>query len=245
MIRAEGLTKRYGALEALADLSLEVARGEILALVGPNGAGKTTALRLLVGLLEPTAGEAWVGGRSIARQPLEAKRLLAYLPDQPFLYEQLTVAEHIGFIGGMYGMAPAALRERAGRLADTFGLTEHLGRRIGQLSYGMKSRLALLLSVLHEPQALILDEPFFGLDPRTTRLVKQLCAEWARGGMGILFSSHQLSVVEDLAHRVAVLSRGRLVALGTCAQLRQQHGGSRLEEAFFNLTEPPEAGGPA
>ena len=238
MISAIGLTKRYGELDALVEFSLEVARGEILALVGPNGAGKTTALKLLVGLLEPTAGEARIGGFHITRQPLEAKRLLAYLPDQPFLYESLTVAEQLGFVGGMYGMDPEVLRERADRLANTFGLSDQLHSRIGQLSYGMKSRLAVLLSVLHNPQALILDEPFFGLDPQTLRLMKRLLTEWASTGMAILFSSHQLPVVEDLAHRIAVLSHGQLVALGTWAELKQHHGGTRLEEVFFQLTTP-------
>jgi len=238
MIKAVGLTKRYGDVEALRDVSLEVAPGEIMALVGPNGAGKTTALKLLVGLLTPTAGEAWTGGYDVRRQPFEAKRCLAFLPDQPFLYEQLTVAETLGFIGGMYRLTPSTLRERAEQLVTLFGLEEHWDHRVGQLSFGMKSRLVLIASLLHEPTVFILDEPFFGLDPQTLRLVKQLLMERARLGMAILLSTHQLSVVEDVAHRIAVLSRGRLIALGTWEELRRQHGGERLEDVFFHLTNP-------
>lgn len=236
MINAIGLTKRYGRVEALKEFSLEVQPGEILALVGPNGAGKTTALKLLVGLLTPSAGTVSIGGYDVFRQPLEAKRILAFLPDQPFLYEQLTVSETLGFIGGMYQLPAAILRERAQRLVTLFGLEELLDHRVSQLSYGMKSRLVLVASFLHEPRVCILDEPFFGLDPQTLRLMKQLLTERARQGMTIVLSTHQLAVVEDLAQRIAVLNHGRLIALGTWQELKAQHGAQRLEEVFFSLT---------
>ena len=239
MIKATHLSKRYGELEVLRDFSLEVPRGEIVALVGPNGAGKTTALKLFVGLLTPTSGDVWLGGAHVIRQPLEAKRLLAFLPDQPFLYEQLTVGETLGFIGGLYRLTPQALRERSERLLALFGLSASVRQRVGQLSFGMKSRLVLLVSLLHEPKVLIMDEPFFGLDPQTLRLIKQLLAERARLGMAIVLSTHQLQVVEDLAHRIAVIDRGRLLALGTLEELRRIHGGTRLEELFFQLTASP------
>ena len=236
MIKAIGLIKRYGTLEALTDFSLDIPAGEILALVGPNGAGKTTALKLLVGLLTPTAGSASLAGFDVFRQPLEAKRILAFVPDQPFLYEQLTVAEILGFIGGMYRLEPEVVRARAQTLTELFGLSDRLGSRVSQLSYGMKSRLVLVASLLHEPKALILDEPFFGLDPQTLRLMKQLLTDRARQGMAIVLSTHQLSVVEDLAHRIAILNQGRLVALGTWEELKRLYGGTRLEEVFFQLT---------
>ena len=238
MIKAVELTKRYGSVDALRSFSLEVATGEIVALVGPNGAGKTTALKLLVGLLRPSSGEAWLGNYHVLRHPLEAKRLMAFLPDQPFLYEQLTIAETVGFIGGMYQLAPPVLRERADQLIHTFGLSGYLKTRVGHLSYGMKSRLALLISLLHAPRAFILDEPFFGLDPQTLRLIKQLLTEQAARGMAILLSTHQLPIVEDLAHRIAILSEGRLVTLGTWDELKRIHGGTRLEDVFFQLTNP-------
>ena len=243
MMKAVGLTKRYQTLEALKDFTLEVAPGEIVALVGPNGAGKTTALKLLVGLLAPSSGEAWIGGHHVIRQPLEAKRLLAFLPDQPFLYEQLTVAETLGFIAGMYQLPPAILQERAATLLELFGLTDRLHQRVGQLSYGTKSRLALVISLLHEPRALILDEPFFGLDPPTLRLVKQLLVTQAQEGMAILLSTHQLTIVEDLAHRIVIISQGHIVAMGTWEELKRLHGDRRLEELFFRLTSAPQVDG--
>jgi len=236
MIRVVGLTKQYGEMVALQDVSLEVPRGEILALVGPNGAGKTTALKLLVGLLTPTAGTVELGGHDVRRDPLAAKRLLAFLPDQPFLYESLTVAETLSFIGGIYRLAPDVLRERADSLLAMLGLSNQLATRVAYLSYGMKSRLVLIASLLHDPHVLILDEPFFGLDPQTLRFMKQLLTERAAHGMTVMLSTHQLSVVEDLAHRIAVLSHGRLVALGTWEELKQLHGGTRLEDIFFHLT---------
>ena len=236
MIRVVGLTKQYGKVVALQDVSLEVPRGEILALVGPNGAGKTTALKLLVGLLTPTSGTVELGGHDIRRDPLAAKRLLAFLPDQPFLYESLTVAETLSFIGGIYRLAPDVLRQRADSLLAMLGLSNQLATRVAYLSYGMKSRLVLIASLLHDPRVLILDEPFFGLDPQTLRFMKQLLTERAAHGMTVMLSTHQLSVVEDLAHRIAVLSHGRLVALGTWEELKQLHGGTRLEDIFFHLT---------
>ena len=237
MVRADRLSKAYGSLMALQDFSVEIPRGEILALVGPNGAGKTTALKLLVGLLAPTSGRASLAGYDIQRDALEAKRILAFLPDQPFLYEQLTIAETLGFIGSMYRLTPEALRARATELLEIFGLSESLDHRVGQLSFGMKSRLVLLISLLHDPKVLIMDEPFFGLDPKTLRLIKQLLTERARQGMTILLSTHQLPVVEDLGHRIAILDQGHLLALGTLRELRQRHGGERLEELFFQITK--------
>ena len=237
MIKAVALTKQYGSVQALRDLNLCVPKGQILALVGPNGAGKTTALKLLVGLLTPSSGDAWIGPFHVLDQSLEAKRLLSFVPDQPFVYEQLTITEFLGFIAGMYQLAPEMLRHRADALLQLFDLFVHRHRRISQLSYGMKSRLVLIASLLHEPEALILDEPFFGLDPQTLRVMKRLLKERAAQGMAIMLSTHQLAIVEDLADEIAILRQGQLIALGSLESLRQQHGGSRLEDVFFHLTE--------
>jgi len=177
-----------------------------------------------------------LGGHDVRREPLEAKRLLAFLPDQPFLYESLTVAETLSFIGGIYRLAPEVLRQRAETLLTMLGLSNQLTSRVAHLSYGMKSRLVLVASLLHDPTVLILDEPFFGLDPQTLRFMKQLLTERAAQGMTVMLSTHQLSVVEDVAHRIAVLSHGRLVALGTLGELQRLHGGARLEDVFFHLT---------
>ena len=240
MVRVVRLTKRYGSLTALQDLSLEVRAGEILALVGPNGAGKTTALNLLVGLLTPSAGFVQIGGRDVIREALAVKRLTAFVPDQPFLYEPLTVEEMLGFIGGIYELSVQELRERSRELVTLFGLSGVVQRRVGQLSFGMKSRLVLVTSLLRAPQVLIMDEPFFGLDPQTLRLMKRYLAEQAQAGMTVVLSTHQLAVVEDLAHRIAVLDRGRLLTVGTFDELKRSHGTDRLEDVFFQLTSPAE-----
>lgn len=235
-VQSQHLTKTFGSLVALNDFSLDVPEGEILALVGPNGAGKTTALKLLVGLLTPTAGSVRIDGLDVIRDHLEVKRRVAFLPDQPFLYEQLTVDETLSFIGGLYELSPEQLRERSAELLSLFGLTTSVRRRVGQLSFGMKSRVALITSLLRSPRILIMDEPFFGLDPQTLRLIKQYLAEQAQRGMTIVLSTHQLPVVEDVAHRIAIVDRGRLMALGTLEELMRSHGGHRLEEVFFQLT---------
>lgn len=241
MVTIERLTKHYGALVALDGLSLEVPPGEILAFVGPNGAGKTTALKVMVGLLSPTAGRVLIGGHDVHRQPLEAKRLLSFLPDQPFLYEALTLTEWVAFVGSVYAMDAATTAQRATSLLALFGLESLRAQRIGQLSYGMRSRLALATALLHEPKVLIMDEPFFGLDPQTLRLVKQLLRERAQQGMTVVLSTHQLGVVEDLAHRVAILSLGRVLALDALPALIRRYGATGFEHLFFHLTEPPRA----
>ena len=237
MIVTHKLSKNYGSLVALHDFTLTVPKGEILALVGPNGAGKTTALSLLAGLLAPSSGSARIGGFDIQRDAMDVKRLLAFLPDQPYLYDQLTIAETLGFIGGIYQMPPEDLRHRATALLETFGLSGMISRRIGQLSFGMKSRLVLITSLVHEPKVLIMDEPFFGLDPQTLRLIKRLLTDRAKQGLTVMLSTHQLAAVEDLAQRIAVLEQGRMIALGTLESLKQSHGGQRLEDLFFRLTD--------
>ena len=236
MVQVERLTKRYGSVTALEALSLEVLPGEVLALVGPNGAGKTTALKLLVGLLHPTDGRVLIGGMDVHQRPLEAKRLLSFIPDQPFVYDQLTVAELVGFVGSIYRLDPAICLHQATELLALFGLQECVSSRVGQLSYGMRSRLTLVVSLLHRPQVLVMDEPFFGLDPQTLRLVKRLLIDRAAAGMAVILSTHQLGIVEDVAHRVAILSQGRLVSLGRLSDLKAAHGSARLEDVFFRLT---------
>ena len=231
------LTKRYGALTAVDACSFEVRRKEVLALVGPNGAGKTTTLKLMVGLLAPTAGSVSVDGFDVHREPEAAKRLLSFLPDQPFLYELLTVEEFVSFLGAVYRLSPAALRERVEPLLRLFQLEARRRSRIGALSHGMKSRLAFLSALLHAPQVLVMDEPFFGLDPQTLRVTKQVLRERVDAGMAVVLSTHQLSVVEDIADRILIMGQGRVLASGSLSELRSRYGGGRLEDVFFQLTE--------
>jgi len=238
-VKTERLTKRYGTVVALSELSFEVSQGEILALVGPNGAGKTTALKLLVGLLAPTAGRVFIGGIDIHERPLEAKRSVSFIPDQPFLYEQLTIAEFLSFLGAIYRLDRQTLIQRVSSLLELFALDGLMTHRIGQLSYGMKSRLALIAGLLHEPRVLMMDEPFFGLDPQTLRIMKRLLVERAQQGVAVILSTHQLAIVEDVAHRIAILSQGQLVAIGSLPELKQRYGKARLEELFFQLTASP------
>ena len=231
------LTKRYGRLTAVDACSFEVRRGEVLALVGPNGAGKTTTLKLMVGLLAPGAGSVSVGGFDVHRQPEAAKRVLSFLPDQPFLYELLTVEEFLSFLGAVYRLPPSVLQERAAALLRLFQLEARQRSRIGALSHGMKSRLAFLSALLHEPQLLVMDEPFFGLDPQTLRVTKQVLRERVKAGMAVVLSTHQLSIVEDIADQILVMSQGRALASGSLSELRSRYGGGRLEDVFFHLTE--------
>ncbi len=235
-VAIERLSKSYGTTPALQNLQMEVRRGEIVALVGPNGAGKTTALKLMAGLLAPTSGSVRLAGYDVHQQPLEAKRYLSFVPDQPFLYEQLTIAELLAFMGGVYRLDPALVVSRANALLALFDVAPLASHRIGALSYGMKSRVALIISLLHEPQVLLMDEPFFGLDPQTLRLIKRLLRDRAQEGMAIILSTHQLPIVEDIADRIAIMNHGRVVAMGTLSELRTQHGGYTLEELFFDLT---------
>ena len=238
MVLIDGLTKRYGTTLAVDHISFDVAAGDILALVGPNGAGKTTALKLMVGLLAPTEGRILIGGHDVQLQPTDAKRLLSFVPDQPFVYESLTIIEFLGFLASVHQMTEAAFWSQTERLLTLFGLWDVRTRRIGHLSYGMKSRVVLVASLLHQPRVLIMDEPFFGLDPGTLAIMKRFLREQRTAGTTILLSTHQLNIVEDLASRVAVIAAGRVRALGTLDELRHQHGGSNLEDLFFQLTGP-------
>jgi ABC-2 type transport system ATP-binding protein len=237
MIEVRGLTKLYGSLVAVEDLSFAVAAGEVLGLVGPNGAGKTTTLRSLVGIIRPTRGTITIGGRDLDRDPVEAKRQLAFMPDEPRLFEYLTVEEHLRFTARLYatddaaGRIPALLRE--------LELSEKAGALPDELSRGMKQKLAIACGLLHEPKALLFDEPLTGLDPAGMRRMKQTIVERARQGAAVILSSHLLHLVEEVCTRVLVIHRGRLVALGTIAEIvasREGLVGKSLEDVFLALT---------
>lgn len=237
MIVLEGLTKHYGDLEALSDLSLEVRPGEIYALLGPNGAGKTTALRCLATLLKPTSGTASVGDSDVQRHPLRVRSRIGFLASSMGLYERLSARELVTYFGRLQGMDEERLKKRVDELAELFGLDDFRGRYCGRLSTGQRQRVALARAIVHDPSALILDEPTLGLDVLSGETIYRFMAEERSRGKAILFSTHQMAEVELLADRVGVLSRGRLVAEGTVEELLRRTGASTLARAFLSLVE--------
>jgi len=237
MIVLEGLTKHYGDLEALSDLSLKVRSGEIYALLGPNGAGKTTALRCLATLLKPTSGTASVGGADVQRNPLRVRSRIGFLASSMGLYERLSARELVTYFGRLQGMDEMGLKRRVDELAELFGLDDFRGRYCGRLSTGQRQRVALARAIVHDPPALILDEPTLGLDVLSGETIYRFMAEEKSRGKAILFSTHQMAEVELLADRVGVLSRGRLVAEGTVEELVRRTGARNLARAFLSLVE--------
>lgn len=238
MIRTEHLSKNFGDLAAIHDLNLDIAGGEFFAFLGPNGAGKTTTIRLLTGLLKPTAGRAVICGHDIQREPVEARRCISYIPDFPFLYDKLEAMEFMVFVGQLYGMDRPTVIDEAEELFETFGLQATQNQLIEHLSHGTRQRVALAAALLHHPRVLIIDEPMVGLDPRSTRIVKEELKKRSRAGVTIFLSTHYLTIAEELADRIGILNHGRLIAVGTSAELRRQSGqGGALEDAFLSLTQ--------
>jgi sodium transport system ATP-binding protein len=237
MIVLKGLTKHYGSLQALSDLSLEVRPGEIYALLGPNGAGKTTALRCLATLLTPTAGTASVDGADVHQDPLRVRSLIGFLAASMGLYERLSARELVEYFGRLQGLEEELLRRRVDELASTFGLDEFSGRYCGRLSTGQRQRVAVARAIVHDPPALLLDEPTMGLDVVSGETILRFMARERDRGKAILFSTHQMAEVELLADRVGVLNKGRLVAEGTVAELVRQTRAGNLARAFLALVD--------
>jgi ABC-2 type transport system ATP-binding protein len=243
MIRVESLSKRFGELQAVADVSFHVRKGEVFGFLGPNGAGKTTTMRIIAGLIEQTSGSVHVGGHDLRKEPLQAKAITSYIPDRPYLYEKLTAMELLELVGGLNDVAPAEVVKRALELLDTFGLAAWEDALIETFSHGMKQRLVFVAALLTRPQLLVIDEPMVGLDPRGTRLVKRVFRELCDSEeLTVFLSTHTLEVAEEVCDRIAIINGGRIVALGTMEQLRSDadRPGSRLEDIFLKLTEEAE-----
>ena len=237
VIDVENLTKRYGDLTAVDALSFHVPAGQVLGLVGPNGARKTTTLRTLAGIIRPTSGRVAVAGVSMADDPIGAKRQLAFIPDEPQLFDYLTVEEHLRFVARLYGVADA--ERRIDPLLDEMELAHKRTAFPGELSRGMKQKLQTACGLLHDPRVLILDEPLTGLDPAAIRRMKGTIVARAAAGAAVILSSHLLSLVEELCTRVLVLQSGRRVALGTLEEIvaeRPELAGRPLEDVFLALT---------
>jgi ABC-2 type transport system ATP-binding protein len=238
MIRLEYLTKHYGKVAAVDSLNLEVARGEIFGFLGPNGAGKTTTIRVMMGVLKPTSGRAILGGHDVELEPEKAKGITGFVPDRPFIYEKLSGFEFLKFVGSLHRMTADKLERRIPELLECFELFEWKHELVESYSHGMKQRLVLCASLIHEPEILVLDEPMVGIDPKGARTLKDLFRSLARGGTTIFLSTHSISVAEEVCQRVGIIHRGKLIASGTMPELRQlaRVGDGNLESAFLELT---------
>ena len=238
MIRLEGLGKTFGAYAAVSDLNLEVKPGEIFGFLGPNGAGKTTTVKMMTGLLRPTAGRVLVGGRDMALDPIAAKRAMGLVPDEPFVYPKLTGAEYLRFIGELYGVPLSVMSQRVPELLEMFELSPWGGELLESYSHGMRQKLVLAGILIHEPKVLVLDEPLVGLDPKSARMAKDILLTLAKRGTTIFMCTHILEIAEKLCDRIGIMISGSLVALGTLDELRRkaQGAGSDLEDVFLSLT---------
>ncbi len=237
MIRTERLTKTFGEKTAVDELTLAIGEGEFFCFLGPNGAGKTTTIKMITGLSRPTSGRALIGGIDIAKEPVEAKRALGYIPDQPFLYEKLTGREFMRFVAGLYGMRPDGLLARIDGLLGTFEIDDAADALIGDLSHGTRQKLAFAATFLHEPRAVVIDEPWVGLDPRSVRRVRTYLSERTREGVTVFMSTHTLAIAEEVADRIGIIHGGKLLALGSVAEIKAlaSRPGS-LEDVFLELT---------
>ncbi len=232
MLRIEHITKTYGDKVAVRDLSLHIAPGEIFGFIGHNGAGKTTTLKACCGILPFDSGEIFIAGSSIRTDPIDCKQKLAYVPDNPDLYDFLTGIQYLNFVADIYGVSKTDRAERIAHYGELLGMTDDLALPISDCSHGMKQKIALIGALIHKPRLILLDEPFVGLDPVASHQLKQVMAQHCREGGAIFFSTHVLEVAEKLCHKVAIIKGGQLVACGTVDQVR---GDTSLEQVFLEL----------
>ena len=234
MLNIQHFTKTYGEKRAVDDLSLHIAPGEIYGFIGHNGAGKTTTLKAAVGILQFDAGEITIGGHSIRTEPLACKRLLAYIPDNPDLYDFMSGIQYLNFIADIFGIPAAERWARIEPYADAFELTGDLAQPISAYSHGMKQKLAIIAAWIHDPKLIIMDEPFVGLDPKAAHLLKGMMRELCDVGGAIFFSTHVLEVAEKLCDKVAIIKGGRLIRSGTMEEVK---GDDSLEDVFLELED--------
>ena len=237
MIKTLNLTKTFGKFTAVSQLNLEIEKGELFGFLGPNGAGKTTTIKMLIGLLKPSEGKVLIGGHDIEREPLRAKQIIGYIPDQPYLYRKLTGKEFLEFIANLYG--GEVNQGKVEELLDLFGLDGWGEELIENYSHGMRQKLVFSASLIHEPEIIIVDEPMVGLDPRGTRLVKNILRKKCAEGCTVFVSTHGIEVAEEICTRIGIIREGRLIAQGTMEELRETAHSQKedLEEVFLRLTE--------
>lgn len=234
MLNIEHLTKRYGEKKAVDDLSLRIRPGEIYGFIGPNGAGKTTTLKAIVGILPFDAGTIAIDGMSIVDDPLGCKRIIAYIPDNPDIYDYMTGAQYLNFIADIFGVSQSEREEKITRYARLFELTDDLPQPISSYSHGMKQKLVMISAWVHAPKLILMDEPFVGLDPKASHLLKGMMREHCDGGGAIFFSTHVLEVAEKLCDKIAIIKNGRLIKSGTMDEVK---GDESLEDVFLELAD--------
>lgn len=234
MLEIHHLTKRFGDKVAVDDLTLHIAPGEVYGFIGHNGAGKTTTIKCAVGIIQPDVGTVTIDGRSLAEDPKVCKSKLAYIPDNPDLYDYMSGIKFLNFIGDVFYIPPAERRARIGGLAATFELTDALAQPIASYSHGMKQKLAIIAAWMHAPKLIVMDEPFVGLDPKAAHTLKQMMCDHCDAGGAIFFSTHVLEVAEKLCDKVAIIRQGRLVRSGTMAEVK---GDESLEDVFLELED--------
>lgn len=234
MLEIKNLTKKYGDKKAVDSLTLEIKSGELCAFIGHNGAGKTTTLKACMGILGFDEGEILIDGVSVTENPLLCKKKLAYIPDNPELYDYLSGIKYLNFIADVYGVGKEERQEKIRKYADRFELTEDLGEKIGSYSHGMKQKLAVISALIHSPSVILMDEPFVGLDPKASHTLKEIMREHCEAGGAIFFSTHVLDVAEKLCDKVAIIRKGKLVVSGSMEEVK---GNDSLEEVFLELED--------
>lgn len=236
-ILVENFTKHYEDVVAVNHLNLSVRRGELFAFLGPNGAGKTTTIKALAGLIRPTSGRLVVAGFDVQVDPVEAKRRVGFIPDHPYLYEKLTGAEFFRFVGDLYSIPRSLQEQRMAHYFDLFGLAPAADKLIENYSHGMRQKLVVSVALMHDPQVIIVDEPLVGLDPKSSRILKDLLRDQVRAGKTVFLSLHQLAVAEEVADRIGIIHKGRLLFVGTLEELQtRQRRSADLEDLFLELT---------
>ena len=238
MIAIRDLVKTYGKFTAVDGVTLDVQPGEIHGFLGPNGAGKTTTLRMIAGLLKPTSGRIEVNGHDIAKEPEAAKASLGFIPDRPYIYEKLTAGEFLRFHGGLFGLDGTGIGARVREMLELFELGRWENELVESFSHGMKQRLVMSAAFLHRPQAVVVDEPMVGLDPRGARLIKDVFRKMSQRGVGILMSTHTLEVAQEMCDQISIILKGRIIASGTVAEIRAMgdSGDDHLTSVFLKLT---------
>jgi len=235
MIKVNGLTKYYGSKPAAKDISFEVKKGEVFGLLGTNGAGKSTTIKMLCGLLKPTRGSIRIGDIDLQRMPLKAKSMIGYLPENPLIYDKLTGAETLELIGKLRKLSIDMIEQRVKYYADTLGLGEQIYHEVGTYSKGMRQKLAIAMTLIHDPEMVLLDEPASGLDPRYTKLLKDWIKNLSANGRTVLLSTHIIEMAETLCDKIGIIDQGKMKAMGTVQEIQNSTGVNNLEDAFIRL----------